>query len=174
MKPVSFSFMVTRLTLLAASAGLFAAIVVGGPAAADVQAGKDALKAKQYDKAFKELRPEAEKGNADALYILATMHSAGWGTPKDIKRAHELFGKAAELGHVPAQKEYGVALILSDGIEQNVNEGLKWLLIASQNGDRGAAVYFKQLSKSFPRTVISTARHSAFEWRQAQKAKKPE
>ena len=141
------------------------------PARADIEAGKAAIHAKDYTAAFKELRPEAGKGNADALYMLATMHAAGWGTPKNLDRAHALFGQAAELGHVPAQKEYGVALILSEGVEQNVNEGLKWLLLASQAGHKGAQVYYSQLSKSFPPPVISAARRAAFEWRTEQKKK---
>jgi len=52
------------------------------PASADTRTGKDALDAKEYEKAFKELLPEAAKDAPEAQYILARMHQTGWGTPK--------------------------------------------------------------------------------------------
>ena len=154
---------------LAAWAVLAGVAASGLAANADTGAGKDALAAKQYDKAFKELLPEAEKGDAEAQYILGKMHQAGWGTPKDPKRAQAFFSQAARLGHVPSQKEYGVGLALGEGVEQDVTEGLKWLYVAAQNGHEGAAVYAAQFSKSFPRTMVAEARRAAHRWNRAHK-----
>ena len=146
---------------IVACAGLLALTV---PAGADTRAGKNALDAKEYDKAVKELMPEAEKGDVEAIFLLGQMQQAGWGVPKDLKKATEWFGKAAQLGHLESQKEYGAALALGDGVEQDVNEGLKWLMIAAQKGHEGAAQYAAQLAKHFPRNVIAAARRGANEW----------
>jgi TPR repeat protein len=139
------------------------------PASADTRAGRDALDAKQYDKAFKELLPEAKKGDAAAQYLLARMHQAGWGTAKDLQKAYALFGQAAKLGHVTAQKEYGAALALGEGVEQDVDEGLKWLFIAAHNGHRGAAQFAAIFSKPFPRKLVTEARRAASRWNRASK-----
>jgi uncharacterized protein len=155
---------------LAVSAAFLGIAAYCGAAGAGTQDGKNALDAKQYDKAFKELLPEAAKGDPDAQYILARMHQAGWGTPKDMKKAQEYFSQAARLGHVPSQKEYGAALALGDGVEQDVNEGLKWLYIAAQNGSSAAAEYAARFSKSFPRAVVSEARRAAHRWNREHKA----
>lgn len=146
---------------IAACAGFLALTV---PAGADTRAGKNAIDAKEYDKAVKELTPEAGKGDVEAMFLLGRMQQAGWGVPKDLKKAAEWFGKAAQLGHLESQKEYGAALALGDGVEQDVNEGLKWLMIAARKGHEGAAQYATQLAKHFPRTVIAAARRAANEW----------
>lgn len=54
-------------------------------------------------------------------------------------------------------------------MEQDVNEGLKWLMIAAQKGHEGAAQYAAQLAKHFPRTVIAAARRAAVEWNRENK-----
>lgn len=162
-----------KLTINRVAVAVFAGVSAFWlPASADTRAGKDALDAKQYDKAFKELLPEAKEGDADAQYILARMHQAGWGTPKDLKKAYAYFGQAAKLHHAPSQKEYGAALALGEGVEQDVSEGLKWLFIAAQNGHQGAAQFAKIFSKSFPRRQVAESRREASRWNRANK--KPE
>ena len=129
-------------------------------------AGKRAFAQQNYGVALKELGPAAKKGDRDAMFMLAQMHGSGFGVTKNMNKAVKLYGKAADLGHVDAQKEYGSALALGDGIEKNAEEGLKWLMIASQEGNSGALAFAKRFAKYFPRTAISTARRKAFKWRQ--------
>ena len=129
-------------------------------------AGKRAFDQQNYGVALKELGPAAKKGDRDAMFMLAQMHGSGFGVTKNMNKAVKLYGKAADLGHVDAQKEYGSALALGDGIEKNAEEGLKWLMIASQEGNSGALAFAKRFAKYFPRTAISTARRKAFKWRQ--------
>ncbi|MBT5458088.1 MAG: sel1 repeat family protein, partial [Rhodospirillaceae bacterium] len=151
-----------KLTASRATFAVFVAVAAFWlPASADTRDGMDALDAKQYDKAFKELLPEAKKGDVEAQYYLARMHQAGWGTAKDLKKAYAYFGQAAKLGHVPSQKEYGAALALGEGVDQDAPEGLKWLIIAAQNGHEGAAQFAGIFSKSFPRRQVAAARRAA-------------
>lgn len=140
------------------------ALFLAPAAVADTAAGIEAFKTKQFATAIKELTPEAEAGDPDALYHLAQMYSGGFGVEKNLTKALELYGKAANKGHVPAQKEYGTALAIGDGAEQDVSEGLKWLLIAARTGDQGAGVYALRFSRLMNRSVVLTARRNALEW----------
>ena len=68
------------------------------------------------------------------------------------------------MGHVPAQKEYGTALAIGDGAEQDVAEGLKWLMIAARTGNQDAGVFALRFSHLINRKVVLTARLRAGEW----------
>ncbi|MDA0653369.1 MAG: tetratricopeptide repeat protein [Proteobacteria bacterium] len=140
------------------------ALFIAPAAVADTAAGIEAFKTKQFATAIKELTPAAEAGDTDALYHLAQMYSGGFGVRKNLTKALELYGKAANKGHVPSQKEYGTALAIGDGAEQDVSEGLKWLLIAARTGDHDAGVYALRFSQLMNRTVVLTARRNAHEW----------
>lgn len=155
--------MKVKFLILAALAVIF----IPYSAMADTEAGVEAFKSKNFDVALKELMPAAEAGDAEALYVLAQMHGFGYGVKKDLVKALEYYGKAANLGHVPAQKEYGTALAIGDGTEQNVSEGLKWLFIAARAGHKGAQLYALRFSKYMNRLVIITSRRKAAEWQNA-------
>lgn len=126
--------------------------------------GIEAFKSQNFDLALKELTPAADAGDADALYTLAQMYGFGYGVKKDLVKALDLYGKAAHLGHVQAQKEYGVALAIGEGAEQNVSEGLKWLFIAGKSGNDAAQQYALRFSKYMNRSIVITARTAAVEW----------
>lgn len=138
---------------------------------ADTSEGKRAFQNQNYALALKKLLPAANKGDPAAWYILGKMHFAGLGVQKNPKKAVDHFKKAAELGNVDAQKEYGAALALGEGVEKNDEEGLKWLMIAVQQGHVGARAFAANYAKYFPRPVLSAARRAAFKWRQDFKKK---
>lgn len=145
----------------------FAAFLIPFSALADTEKGVEAFKSKNFDVALKELQPAVAAGDADAMYTLAQMYGLGFGVKKDLTKALELYGKAANLGHVAAQKEYGTALAIGDGAEQNVSEGLKWLFIAGKAGHEGAQQYAMRFSQYMNRTVVISARKAAVEWHSA-------
>ncbi|MBT5049766.1 MAG: sel1 repeat family protein [Rhodospirillaceae bacterium] len=155
--------MKVKFLILAALAAVFLPF----SAIADTEAGVEAFRSKNFDVALKELRPAAKAGDAAALYTLAQMYGFGYGVKKDLAKALEFYGKAANLGHVPAQKEYGTALAIGDGTEQNVSEGLKWLFIAGRAGNEEAQQYALRFSKYMNRLVVITARRKAVEWQSA-------
>jgi TPR repeat protein len=72
------------------------------------------------------------------------------GHAKDLKKARARLRQAAKRHPVLSQEEYGAALALGEGVEQGVAEGLKWLIIAAQNGHEGATQFARIFSKSFP------------------------
>lgn len=77
-----------------------AVLLVPFTALADTEAGVDAFVSKNFDVALKELMPAATAGDSQALFVLGQMYSFGYGVKKDVKKALELYGKAALLGHV--------------------------------------------------------------------------
>jgi len=140
------------------------ALFIAPAAVADTAAGIEAFKTKEFATAIKELTPAAKAGDPEAMYHLAQIYSGGFGVEKNLVTALNLYKDAAEKGHVLSQKEYGTALAIGDGTEQNVTEGLKWLLIAARTGDQTAGVYALRFSRLMNRTVLLTARRKAMEW----------
>lgn len=87
-----------------------------------------------YEAAFRELEPEAKRGNAEAQYHLGVMYDTGQGVPKNASKAVHWYLNAAELGH--AQAQYNAAVMYNEGrgTAQNPALALQWLGKAAQQG----------------------------------------
>ncbi len=79
-------------------------VLVAAPAWADFKAGVEAYARGDYATAFKEWRPLAEQGDADAQYNLGFMYAQGPGVPQDLVRAHLWVNLAAAQGDEDARK----------------------------------------------------------------------
>jgi uncharacterized protein len=87
-------------------------------------------------------RQEAEAGKAQAQFTLGGFYERGqFGLPQDYTESGKWYRKAAEQDHHAAQLYLGVYLAQGQGVEQNVVEALKWILLAKRGGawDRHAA-----------------------------------
>jgi len=73
-------------------------------------------------------RQLAEKGNTEAQLILASLYDEGKCVPKNDAKAFQLRLQAAELNNGQACYLVGSALVTGDGVEKNIEEGIKWLL----------------------------------------------
>lgn len=89
---------------------LAVAALAASPAVADVKAGVDAWSAGDYPAAVQQWQPLAAKGDADAQFNLAQAYKMGRGVALDLRKAEELYGKAAAQGHVQASDTYGLML----------------------------------------------------------------
>jgi TPR repeat protein len=163
--------MTHRLTVMAALAAAFL-IGVGGPdARADGRDGVTHFKQGRFQEALKELLPAAEKNDPAALYVLGKMHSAGLGVKADPKKAAAYFKRGAELGDAASQNDYGVALALGEGVEQNVEEAAMWLMISARQGHRQAQDYADRLTKYMPSAQVTDIRKMVGDWEAAHKAR---
>ncbi len=81
--------------------------------AADYMTGMRAYEAKDYETAFRELRPLAEAGDALAQYRLGVMYLRAQGTVKDEAEAVRWFREAAGRGHKDAR--FNLAYMLANG-----------------------------------------------------------
>ena len=72
---------------------------VGISAGADLQKGWTAYQSGNFATALREWRPLAEKGNADAQYLVGGMYAAGQGVIRDWVFAHMWGNLAASNGN---------------------------------------------------------------------------
>lgn len=104
-------------------------ILAGGPAIvlADLKTGQGALDRSDYATALRELRPLAERGNAEAQFLLGKMYSFGWGVKDDKEEAARWYGESARQGY-PKARQLLVKMCERDSTPEKVraaNEKLK-------------------------------------------------
>ncbi|MGB0632073.1 MAG: tetratricopeptide repeat protein [Alphaproteobacteria bacterium] len=156
-------------------AGATVAFLTGAVAEsfASSQKGISAFQRGKYEDALKYLEPAAEKGDAEALYYLGRMYSAGQGVAKDQQKATDFFKKAAEGGSAGAQQSLGSALMLGEGIETDMIEALKWFIISARAGNKDASNYAGRVARFMTRAQRLEARKKALAWQQAHKKTEP-
>jgi len=127
--------MKTNKTISAIRLLALVAMLVIAPSHAGLQEGLIAYGKADYATAEKELKPLAEKGNAQAQNTLGRMYSLGQGGTRDARGAAEWFLKAAEQGHPEAQGMLGYMYLVGDGAPQNNGKALEWTLKAAKQGN---------------------------------------
>jgi uncharacterized protein len=118
-----------RWTFHAAAA--LVALSAALPALADVKDGVDAWSRGDFARAVKEWQKPAAEGDADAQFNLAQAYKLGKGVPVDLKKAEELYLKAAQQGHLQAADAYGLVLFQTgrrDG-------AMGWLAASAERGE---------------------------------------
>lgn len=70
--------------------------------------------------AIAELRKEADDGDAEAQYELATTYAIGGGVPRDPVAAAEWMEKSAFQGFPPAVADFGVMYLHGDGVPRDL------------------------------------------------------
>ena len=97
--------------------------------------GNAAYDKKEYNAAAKLYLFAAEKGHADAQYMLARCYMTGRGVPVSEKDMVKWMTKAAEQGHAYAQNELGLCYKFGKGVEKSDSEAAKWFRKAAQQGN---------------------------------------
>ena len=98
----------------------------------------------EYELALREYRSLAQMGQAGAQFKLGEMYYYGKGVPKDYSRGNQWFARAAEQGHVHAQRWLGVHYLVSEDYTQAV----KWLTLAAEQGRADVQVKLGEMYKS--------------------------
>src|SRR4051812_42599087 len=81
---------------------------------ADTAAGKTAYDKGDYEAALKLLKPEAEKGDAEAQVRYGLLFAKGLGTASDPAEAFKWFQKSAAQGNAEAMYCVGVSYDVGD------------------------------------------------------------
>ena len=105
------------------------------PLCADTQAGLDAFKNKDYQKAFSEWKVSAEAGLADAQFDLGVLYAHGLGVRQDLGEAERLYQRSAEQGYPDA--EFALGEMYSRGWSAGARDqanAMRWLQLEN-NGD---------------------------------------
>lgn len=124
-------------------------------AVGDLASGERAYQEKDYATALKELKPLAEKGNADAQLILGKLYWMGQGVQKDPEQATKLFKASALQGNADAQFFLGSIYLLP---HTDIAEGVKWLRLSAEQGNQDAqwmlGKAYLQGDKELPRDPV--------------------
>jgi hypothetical protein len=105
---------------------------------AGLDEGLAALSRRDYAAAAKELRPLAERGNAEAQYPIGRMYEFGAGYPVDKAQGIAWFRKAATLGNPTAQYNLGLMIAKGAGVPQDAALAVDWFRKAAAQGMAGA------------------------------------
>jgi len=109
-----------------------------GASLAGLDEGLSALSKGNYAAAAKELRPLAERGNAEAQYRIGLMYEFGRGYPVDKAQAISWLRKSAGQDHAAAQQELGVIYATGDGVAKNDAEAVSWFRKSATQGNAAA------------------------------------
>jgi uncharacterized protein len=110
-------------------------------------------------------------GSSEGAHRLALVYAQGLaGTPRDEKRAVELFGKAAAAGHVRAQINLGILYMRGQGVPADLVQARAWLEKAAASGDPQALYTLgRALSESAGQAVADPVRAADLYRRAAEK-----
>jgi hypothetical protein len=104
-------------------------------AIAGLTEGLDALRRNDFTTAVKELRPLADRGDAEAQYRVGLMYEFGKGYPQDKAQGIAWFRKAAAQNHAAAQAELGVIYATGDGVAPDNKQAVDWFQKAAPQGN---------------------------------------
>ena len=101
---------------------------------------------------FREWRPLAKQGVAEAQYKLGVMCYTGQGVPQDHAQAVRWYRPAAWQGNVYAQYNLGIVFMLGQGVPQDYVQAYKFLTIAaSRFPPASGAIMRSTIAISLPR-----------------------
>ena len=87
-----------------------------------------------YGQAAELLRPDAERGNARAQYILGNLYRAGWGVSQDERAAIRWYQLSAEQGDGDAQYIIGELYYKGQGALQDFKKAAYWFRLSAEHG----------------------------------------
>jgi uncharacterized protein len=130
-------------------------ICISLSAAADLESAKRAYQQKDYAVAFKEFKPLAEQGNAEAQLFLGKMYMMGQGGLRDPDQAIKWLKTSAVQGNADAQFFLGSYYLLP---HRDIPEGVKWLRLSAEQGQQDAQLLlgksYLQDDKDLPRDPV--------------------
>lgn len=122
---------------MAIAAGLIVGLTA--PAWADLASGQAAYLRGDYGVAWRELKPLADQGNAEAQYQVGVMYDHGQSVKRSYRTAAQWYERAAEQGHSGAQFNLGFMYYNGSGEEddpvaQDFGAAEGWLTRAAASG----------------------------------------
>ena len=109
---------------------------------------------------FEAIKADAEKGDAEAQYILGSWYATGNGVATNEAEAVKWFREAAENNLPQAQYSLGYSYALGVGVKKNTTEAAKWFYKAAQKGDQNAQ-FFLGLAYNHGEGVIKNPTEAA-------------
>ncbi len=101
----------------------------------DFETGAAAYESGQYGDAIAIWQPLADRGNIDALNMLAQIHRLGLGVQQDDRKAYDLYSQAAEAGSAEAQVNVAFMLLTGKGVTRTPDKAAGWFAKAADQGN---------------------------------------
>ena len=144
-------------------------LLVTSPVPADFQTALDAYNAGDYETAYREWLPLAEKDSAAAQFNIGLMFDAGEGRQQDFKIAAEWYARAAENDFARAQFRLGEMYEAGQGVERDLIQARKWFTIAGESRYPYAKKRKKKVAKEMTPREIALGDMWAREFRKDRK-----
>jgi len=142
------------------------------PLPADFQSALAAYNAGDFETAYNEWLPLAEKGSTEAQFNIGLMFDRGEGREQDFKTAIDWYVRAAERGFARAQFRLGEMHEAGQGAERDLIQARKWFAIATNAHYPGAKKRMKKVAKEMTPGEIALGDMWARAFQDARKKKK--
>ena len=106
---------------------------------------------------FKETKPLAENGHAEAQYYLGVMYDHGFDVTENDAKAVKWYREAAEQGHIGAQLNLGLMYAAGQGIPENSIRAYVWWSVAKAQGSKTAAENIQSYRLTMTKNQIAEA-----------------
>ena len=129
----------------------------------DLEKGTEAFNGKDYSAAVKILLPLAEKGDAKAQGIMASMFENGHGVPQNQGEMIKWYKSSAQLGET--QSQFKLARILFDrmNVDNDIITPHIWVNLATSNGLEDARSLKEEIEAGMSEEEIIKAQDAALE-----------
>ena len=135
------------------------------PAWADRQHGMQAFFAGDYATALPLLKADAEAGNADSQFDLASMYDNGLGTKRDAAEAARWYHRSAMQGMHMAQYNLATMYEEGTGVAKDLVQAYFFYALASNGGPPYADRNRKSVGRRLSPTELEQARRLAQDFR---------
>ena len=100
----------------------------------EFQKGLEAYNDKDYSLAAKWFKSAAEKGDVDAIFMIAHNFYLGRGVEKNIQKAISYYTEATSKGHDVAPYNLGILYMSGEGVSQNIEKAFGLFKISAERG----------------------------------------
>jgi len=111
-----------------------------------------------------DLHKLAERGDAEAQFMLGTLYRNGDGVRQNDAQAIEWFQRAADQGYVRALSALGSSYWAGRGVRQDYSRAYFWYQLALAEGDQNSKSLLEGLSTQMTREQVASVRQQAEAW----------
>jgi hypothetical protein len=139
-------------------------VLLVSPTYAGYDDAKTAYGKGDYARAYKELKPLAEHGDARAQFVLGVMSERGEGTVRDYVQAVNWYRQAIQQGHIGAKYNLRLMYYRGFGVVQNYVRVYVWWDLAAAQGDSDSQKARDKVAESMTPPQIAEAQRLSIEF----------
>lgn len=90
---------------------------------------------------FEIARSSMSQSKPETIMRVADLYRLGFGTPKNMKEAFRYYSEASRLNYAPAQERIAQLYLNGEGVKEDKEKGIQWLIRAAKNGSYEAMTH---------------------------------